>query len=62
MEESGYAGFLMPIEVYFKNKVRGGPHAPLGNINQPPAARSEPSWSGDAIRSSASFVFPVESL
>lgn len=22
MEESGYAGFLMPIEVYFKNKVR----------------------------------------
>lgn len=26
MEESGYAGFIMPIEVYFKNKVgsRGG--------------------------------------
>uniref|UniRef100_A0A8C5NFN1 YEATS domain-containing protein n=1 Tax=Gouania willdenowi TaxID=441366 RepID=A0A8C5NFN1_GOUWI len=22
VEESGYAGFLMPIEVYFKNKVR----------------------------------------
>lgn len=21
VEESGYAGFLMPIEVYFKNKV-----------------------------------------
>lgn len=21
MEESGYAGFIMPIEVYFKNKV-----------------------------------------
>lgn len=23
VEESGYAGFLMLIEVYFKNKVRG---------------------------------------
>lgn len=22
VEESGYAGFLMPIEVYFKNRVR----------------------------------------
>lgn len=22
MEESGYAGFIMLIEVYFKNKVR----------------------------------------
>lgn len=21
VEESGYAGFIMPIEVYFKNKV-----------------------------------------
>lgn len=21
MEESGYAGFILPIEVYFKNKV-----------------------------------------
>lgn len=22
VEESGYAGFILPIEVYFKNKVR----------------------------------------
>lgn len=26
VEESGYAGFLMPIEVYFKNKVRLAGH------------------------------------
>lgn len=26
VEESGYAGFLMPIEVYFKNKVRSTCH------------------------------------
>jgi len=25
VEESGYAGFLMPIEVYFKNKVSTSP-------------------------------------
>lgn len=26
VEESGYAGFLMPIEVYFKNRVRTHEH------------------------------------
>lgn len=29
VEESGYAGFLMPIEVYFKNKVRLTEHNKL---------------------------------
>uniref|UniRef100_A0A672JME0 MLLT1 super elongation complex subunit a n=1 Tax=Salarias fasciatus TaxID=181472 RepID=A0A672JME0_SALFA len=35
VEESGYAGFLMPIEVYFKNKVRSrGAWSFLNTVNQ----------------------------
>ena len=67
VEESGYAGFLMPIEVYFKNKVRGGSPTPLlGNIkhNSLELGPSGPS-AAETIPSKVSLVplcFPLESL
>lgn len=48
MEESGYAGFIMPIEVYFKNKV-GSLSGGQGRAVHKRGSRAGDTWVTDAV-------------
>lgn len=53
VEESGYAGFIMPIEVYFKNKV--GPQQGCGSQKgSRPGVHGDGAWGFLAVERSES--------